>query len=140
MQDEIVARLSNSLNTQLKTAKRVAPSARRTGLMDLYFQGMAWLNKGLTPENLSRAENYLEKALSLDSNNVEALVGMALVNSLRPARNVGRSPLSQAASRSVCDRAFSLAPDDRWGAHASVSPTCINRAAKASRNANGAGH
>ena len=67
MQDEIVARLSNSLNTQLITAEaRRAERAPNPDSMDLYFQGMAWFNKGLTPDNLSRAENYFERALSLD--------------------------------------------------------------------------
>ena len=56
MQDEIVARLSNSLNTQLITAEaRRAERAPRPDSMDLYFQGMAWLNRGLTPDYLARA-------------------------------------------------------------------------------------
>ena len=47
MQDEIVARIANTLNSQL-----VAVEARRAGRvptpnsMDLYFQGLAWVNKG----------------------------------------------------------------------------------------------
>ena len=28
--------------------------------MDLYFQGLAWLNKGLTPDNLSQARSFME--------------------------------------------------------------------------------
>jgi hypothetical protein len=54
MQDEIVARLANALN-----AHRVAAEARRAEMapnpdsMDLYFQGLAWLNKG-QPLTMSR--------------------------------------------------------------------------------------
>jgi len=47
MQDEIVARLANALNTQLVAAE--AHRAERTphpDSMDLYFQGLAWVNKG----------------------------------------------------------------------------------------------
>ena len=78
MQDEIVARLANSLNTQLITAEaRRAERAPSPDSMDHYFQGMAWFNKGFAPDNLSRAENYFERALSLDAGNVEALVGIA---------------------------------------------------------------
>src|SRR5580698_6098338 len=81
MQDEIVARLSNALNTQLITAEaRRAERAPRPDSMDHYFQGMAWLNKGLTPDYLARAENYFERALSFDASNAEALVGIALLN------------------------------------------------------------
>jgi hypothetical protein len=46
MQDEVVARLANSLNTQLITAEaRRAERAPQPNSMDLYFQGMAWFNK-----------------------------------------------------------------------------------------------
>ena len=44
------------------------------------FQGRAWLNKGLTPDYMSRAQSYFEKAVELDSRNVEALVGLAHVH------------------------------------------------------------
>ncbi len=31
--------------------------------MDLYFQGLAWLNKGLTPDNVARARSFFDRAL-----------------------------------------------------------------------------
>ena len=47
MQDEIVARLANALNAQLVAAEaRRAERAPNPDSMDLYFQGLAWLNKG----------------------------------------------------------------------------------------------
>jgi TolB-like protein len=47
MQDEIVARLASQLGTQLIAAEaRRAELALHPDSMDLYFQGMAWLNKG----------------------------------------------------------------------------------------------
>ena len=56
MQDEIVALLSNALNTQLITAEaRRAERAPRPDSMDHHFQGTAWLSKGLTPDYLARA-------------------------------------------------------------------------------------
>jgi adenylate cyclase len=51
MQDEIVARLANTLNAELTAAE--AGRAERTpnpDSMDFYFQGRAWLDKGQTPE------------------------------------------------------------------------------------------
>ena len=45
--------------------------------MDLYFQGMAWLNKGHAPENVAQAHKYFDRALIADPDNVEALVGSA---------------------------------------------------------------
>ena len=41
--------------------------------MDLYFQGMAWLNKGLTPDTVAQARGFFDRALTADPDNVEAL-------------------------------------------------------------------
>ncbi len=53
MQDEIVARLARALNTQLVAAEaRRAEQSPHPDSMDVYFQGMACVNKGLTPDYL----------------------------------------------------------------------------------------
>src|SRR5271167_3083087 len=47
MQDEIVARLAGALNAELEAAEaRRAARAANPDSMDLYFQGLAWLNRG----------------------------------------------------------------------------------------------
>jgi hypothetical protein len=48
--------------------------------MDMYFQGMGWWNKGLTPEYLSKARVFFERALALDPGNVEAMVSVAAID------------------------------------------------------------
>jgi TolB-like protein len=81
MQDEIVARLANALNPQLTAAEaRRAERAPHPDSVDLQFQGMAWLNKGPSPEYLARARGCFEHALALDPGNIEALVGTAVVD------------------------------------------------------------
>ena len=61
MQDEIVARLAGALNAQLTAAEaRRAEQAPTPDSMDLYFQGLAWLNKGATPD--SRAVSSRRRA------------------------------------------------------------------------------
>jgi hypothetical protein len=76
MQDEIVARLANALNAQLIAAEaRRAEKSPKLDSMDLYFQGMARANKGLTSEYLAQARLFFERALALDPGNVDALVG-----------------------------------------------------------------
>jgi TolB-like protein len=83
MQDEVVSRLANQLGTELVTAEaRRAERAPHPNSMDLYFQGMACANRGLTPESLSQARGLFERALSLDSGNIEALVGTAFVDAM----------------------------------------------------------
>ena len=59
MQDEIVARLANTLNAQLIAAEaRRAERAPNPDSMDLYFQGMAWINRGTTPEYMTQARGF----------------------------------------------------------------------------------
>jgi hypothetical protein len=63
MQYEIVARLAGTLNAQLVAAEaRRAAQAPNPGSMDLYFQGLAWLNKGVTPDHhhLTQRANFEE--------------------------------------------------------------------------------
>ena len=82
MQDEIVARLASQLGTQLISAEaRRAERAPNPDSLDLYFQGMAWKAKGYTPELLSQASVYFERALMLDPGNIEALVWRAYCKS-----------------------------------------------------------
>ena len=78
MQDEIVARLAGALNAQLVAAEaRRAEQAPKPDSIDLYFQGLAWLNKGMTPRNVEQAREFFDRALSVDPDNVDALIGSA---------------------------------------------------------------
>lgn len=78
LQDEIVSRLANTLNTQLiEVEARRAERSPHPNSMDLYFQGRACLNKGITPEHLEQALGFFERALALDPDNIEALIGTA---------------------------------------------------------------
>ena len=45
--------------------------------LDLYFQGLAWLYKGITPDNMAQARGFFDRALAADPLNVDALVGSA---------------------------------------------------------------
>ena len=117
MQDEIVARLANQLGTQLIEAEaRRAQRAPLPDSMDLYFQGMACVNKGSTPENLAQARGYFEQALALDPGNIEALVGTAGVDNVSVALlftddRVARAAAAEAALTQV----LSLAPNHASG-------------------------
>jgi tetratricopeptide (TPR) repeat protein len=48
--------------------------------MDLYFQGMACVNKGPTTESLTQARRFFERAVALDPGNIDARVGTADVD------------------------------------------------------------
>jgi hypothetical protein len=59
------------------------PAAERSphpDATDLYFQGLAFANKGITPEYMTKARSFFERALTLDPKNIEALVGTASID------------------------------------------------------------
>jgi tetratricopeptide (TPR) repeat protein len=119
MQDEIVSRLANTLNTQLVTAEaRRAERAPSSDSMDFYFQGMAWLNKGFNPSDLARAQTYFERALAIDPDNVDALAWNAfadialVVSGSADYERTARFAAAEAATA----KALFLAPDHA-GAH-----------------------
>jgi TolB-like protein len=64
MQDEIVSRLANELQAELAAVEaRRAELASNPDSIDLMLQGAAWLNKGPTSENLTKARSFFERAL-----------------------------------------------------------------------------
>jgi TolB-like protein/class 3 adenylate cyclase len=78
MQDEIVSRLANQLGAALISAEaRRAENAPDPDAFDLYLQGMAWLNKGPHPPHLAQARGFFARALGIDPDNVDALIGSA---------------------------------------------------------------
>jgi tetratricopeptide (TPR) repeat protein len=80
MQDEIVSRLANTLDARLIEAEaRRAERSLHPDSMDLYFQGRACVNKGLSPEYIAQAAGFFNRALELDPGNVEAMVSLAQV-------------------------------------------------------------
>jgi adenylate cyclase len=84
MQDEIVARLASALDAQLVAAEALrAQRAPNPDSMDLYFQGLAWFNRGMSPDNLAQARSFFERALSANPGNIDALI--------RSARDRGQS-------------------------------------------------
>ena len=112
MQDEIVSRLANTLNAQLIEAEaRRAERSVHPDTMDLYFQGRACLHKGLTTEHLAQACGFFERAFTLDPGNIEALVGMAVVDIAAGANFFADDrAASLAAAETALTKALSLAP------------------------------
>ncbi len=115
MQDEIVTRLARSLNWRLIEAEaRRAERSLHPNSMDLYFQGMACLNKGgLALENLTRAQGFFQRALALDPGHIEALVGSALVDTTIASYLLTDDRIARfAAAETAATEALSLAPDN----------------------------
>jgi TolB-like protein len=115
MQDEIVSRLANTLNAQLIAAEaRRAEGSAHPDAMDLYFQGMAWANRGITPECIAQAHGFFERALVLDSSNIEALVGTAIVDTHSIQMDDNRAARMAAAEVALI-KVLSMAPQHALG-------------------------
>ena len=85
--------------------------------MDLYFQGLAWLNKGATPDSVAQARSFFDRAVMADPDNVDALVGWAGVNALEGANSfVTDPPAAFAAAEAKLIEALSVVPDHARGA------------------------
>jgi TolB-like protein len=112
MQDEIVSRLANSLDVELIAAEaRRAERSTHPDAMDLVFQGRSWFNKGLTPGHMAQARSFFGHALALDPENVEAMVGLALVDvSVVVAFMTDDWSAKLAAAESTLTKVLSLAP------------------------------
>jgi TolB-like protein len=117
MQDEIVARLTGALNTQLAAAEaRRGAQSPNPDSMDLYFQGLAWLNKGVTPAYVAQARSFFDRALEADPDSVDALIGSADVNVREGANSfVTDSVAAFAAAEAKLTKALSSFPDHARG-------------------------
>ena len=127
MQDEIVARLANALNAELTALEaRRAEQSPNPDSMDHYFQGMAWANKGVNPHNFTKARACFESALALDPDNVDALVGVGMVDSKMVGAGLADDRVARLASaEAALNKALSLAPNHPW-AHAWMGLTYIH--------------
>jgi hypothetical protein len=84
--------------------------------MDFHFQGLAWLNKGVAPDNMARARGFFAQALAADSSNVEALVGSGFVDLIEAALSFVADPIAAfAAAEAKLTKAVSSVPDHALG-------------------------
>jgi TolB-like protein/class 3 adenylate cyclase/Tfp pilus assembly protein PilF len=114
MQDEIVARLANQLSVELLLAEaRRSEKAPSPDALDLVFQGLAWSFRGPNLENLARARAFFEQALTLDPDNVGALVSMVCVD-VTAATNFYPDDIASrlVAAEAAATKALSLAPEN----------------------------
>ncbi|MBR0939170.1 adenylate/guanylate cyclase domain-containing protein [Bradyrhizobium jicamae] len=112
VQDEIVSRLANTLTSQLvEVEARRAERSLHPDATDLYFQGWAAANKGITLEYMTEAYGFFDRALTLDPSNIEALVGKASIDlGLAANHLVDDGAARLAVAETALNRALSLDP------------------------------
>jgi len=116
MQDEIVASLASQLGAELIASEaRRAERAPNPDSMDLYFQGMAWFNKGRNPEDQARARGYFERALALDPDNLDASLGAISVDLQAVAGYRTDDPAARySAIEATLTKVLSRSPNNAW--------------------------
>ena len=119
MQDEIVARLATQLGTVLIASEaRRAERTPNPDAFDLYLQGMAWLDKDPRPVNVAQSRAFFGRALAIEPDNVDALIGNAgadfweAINSETPERAA-----RFASAEASLLKALSTAAGQRYGAY-----------------------
>jgi adenylate cyclase len=146
LQDQVVARLGNTLGFELvraeanKSARSANPDA-----IDLTMRGWAMVWQGIQEQSMPEkqaiygaARPLFEQALAIDPNYADALAGDAMINMVD--YQYGWSPRGMDYEKAVigqADRAIALAPDDVRGYYPkSVYLRMSNRANEAVQVAN----
>ena len=115
VQDEIVARLSRSVGIEMVRSEAVRGNSDSSGgdVIDLVMRARALANDIKRRENAASAVGLFRKALDLDPDNVDALIGVSTLCSyqvLNLYRLDGRDALLEEAE-TLLSRATALAPE-----------------------------
>ncbi len=113
MQDEIVARIANTLKSEITSAeaRRTARTANPNAL-DLWLRGFDWIQRGGgRPEYLVNARDCFARALKIDPDNVDAMTGLVLTDTIAAATYAfDDRPERVTAAETTILKALSLAP------------------------------
>ncbi|MBV8089068.1 MAG: AAA family ATPase, partial [Alphaproteobacteria bacterium] len=115
VQDEIVARLSRSVGIEMVRSEAARGNSGTSGgdVIDLVMRARSLANDLKRRENAASAVELFRKALDLDPDNVDALVGVSTLSSyqvLNLYRLEGRDALLEEAE-ALLSRAAALAPE-----------------------------
>ena len=132
MQDEIVSRLANQLQTELFDIEaRRAEHAPNPTAIDLEFQGFAQFTRGTSPQHLETARALFERALALDPEAVSSLTGIALVETIMCAGSLTDDPAPlAAAAEAALTKALMLAPGSAFAHQVMGFLLCATRRAE----------
>ena len=120
LQDQVVARLANSLGYELvKTEAEKDARSKNPDAVDLAMRGWALVwqeqQQPRTKENNNAAQALFEQALKIDPNETDALAGDAYAYMLEYTRGWATTGTDyEAKILGQADRAIALAPDNVW--------------------------
>ena len=120
LQDQVVARLANSLGYELvKSEAEKGTRSKSPDAVDLAMRGWALVwqeqQQQRTRENINAAQALFEQALKIDPNETDALAGAAYAYFLEYTRGWATAGTDyEAKILGQADRAVALAPDNVW--------------------------
>jgi TolB-like protein/class 3 adenylate cyclase/Tfp pilus assembly protein PilF len=112
LQNEITARIANALQGQLAIAESRRP-ADNPDAIDYILRGRAVLTNPISRENYDKAEEYFNKALTLDPKSVDAAAYMAVALTVRVTDELTDSPEEDLhRAEQLAAQALAAAPND----------------------------
>jgi adenylate cyclase len=119
LQDQVVARIANSLRVELVNAESHRPRQQNLDAVDLTMRGWALLWPSQTRETDRVARDLFEQAVRLDATNAEAYSGIAYINA-RAFANGWIEPGTDYATLVIgpADRALAINPGNGMAAYA----------------------
>ena len=118
LQDQVVARLSNTLGLELvKAEAEKSTHSQRPDVVDLDMRGWVMMQQwlGTTKDYVSAARAWFEQALKIDPNDPDALAGSAYTHLQDFVQGWANPEIDyEAKVLSQADRAIALAHDNLW--------------------------
>jgi TolB-like protein/class 3 adenylate cyclase/Flp pilus assembly protein TadD len=116
LQDQVVARLANTLGFELvKAEAQKGARANNPDAGDLVMRGLALLQLQRTKDRVDAARALFDRALAIDPNDADALAGSAYAYMNHWAGAFGGPEIDYDAKiLGQADRAIALAPDSLW--------------------------
>ena len=117
MQDEIVARIANQLSAEIvRVEARRAEAAANPDAVDYWFRGMDWINRGIRPDTLANARDCFDRALAIDADNVNAMLGRVMVGAIETRLRLPSSaPDNLASAEALTMKALAIDPANPLG-------------------------
>ncbi len=114
MQDEIVSRIANQLSAQIVIIEaRRAEKTADPDVLDFWFRGLDWINKGVSPESLAKARECFEQARAIDPDNVKAILGLVMADVISTRmRSTGDNSARLGSAEAMTLRALAAEPEN----------------------------